>query len=201
MNDTRNSSYTVEQTNNKIILTIIKPNHVFLKSIQVVIPGSIPNQTGNKLFFHASNIRSLTDYLKIGFLSYEQTLNLVGHLTSQIMYLNERKLEIIGFDLNDILVIGDSLFFIASPHNIFLTVGSSVLFDLPFYKPEFISPSIKTIMEIPSQVSYLEPRCSLAMLIVRCLGVGIEMDEIKFTRLYWFLRRCFRKVDGQMILI
>jgi hypothetical protein len=198
-------SYKIEQTNNKIVVTLIETNHVFLKSIQVVIPGSVVNQTGNKLFFHASNIRSLFDYLKTGFLSYEQTLILVGHLTSQIMYLNERQLEIIGFDLNDILVVGDSLFFIASPQNIFLVdknaSGSNILFELPFYKPEFISPAIKTIMEIPSQVSYLETRYSLAILIVRCLGVGIEMDEIKYTRLYWFLSRCFAKVDGPMILI
>jgi len=187
------------ETNNIINLNI------FLSSIQQVVANSLKNERETKLIFYASTVLTLADVLKNQSLTYDECLIMVGCLSTQLMYLNERNITIMGFDLDDILVLNNmSMFFIASPQYLKNVYNKKIDFDLPFYKPKFVSPLIEAVESIPSCVPCFVDRCSLAMIIIHAFGISLldlNLDSIKNTKLYWFLKRCLNHYDGRMILI
>lgn len=179
--------------------------NVFLSSIQQVVANSLKNEKETKLMFHASKVLTLADVLKNQSLTYEECIIMVGCLSAQLMYLNERNITIMGFDLDDILVLNNlTTFFIASPQHLKNVFNKKIEFDLPFYKPMFVSPLLEAVESIPSCVPCFIDRCSLAMIIIHAFGIcdlDLNLDSIINTKLYWFLKRCLNHYDGRMILI
>jgi hypothetical protein len=128
---------------------------------------------------------------------------MIGCLSKQMMFLNERNISFVGVGLSDILVLNDlSLFFIASPaHLKYISKNrTTITFDAPFRKPRFISPLVEQVVSIPSSVTCLVDRCSLAMLVIHAMGI-LDLESIKGTKMYWFLKRCVGHYEGRMILI
>jgi len=118
------------------------------------------------------------------------------------MFLNERNISFVGVGLSDILVLNDlSLFFIASPaHLQRISKNRTIIFDAPFWKPKFVSPFVEEVASIPSSVTCLVDRCSLAMLVIHAMGI-LDLESIRGTKMYWFLKRCLTHYEGGMILI
>jgi len=178
---------------------------IFLSSIQQVIANSLKNEKQTKLIFHASKVLTLADVLKKQSLTYEECVIMTGCLSTQLIYLNERNITIMGFDLDDILVLNNiSMFVIASPQYLKNVYNKNIEFDLPFYKPKFVSPLVEAVESIPSVVPCFVDRCSLAMIIIHSFGAShldLDLESIKNTKLYWFLKRCLNHYDGRMILI
>lgn len=198
-----NNNYILEMKNTKTYYIEDACVKLFISSIQHVVGNSLKNNEGTKIIFHASNVVTLADVLAKRHLTYDEALVMVGFLTKQLMFLNERNVTILGFDLKDILVLNDvSLFFIASPMNVKGISGKKIDFDLPFYKPEFVSPLVADVSSIPSSVSCFVDRYSLAIVVIYAIGMSnMNLDLIKNTKLYWFLKRCLDHYEGRLFLI
>jgi hypothetical protein len=203
-------SYKISNYNksNKHILEIVgRLEHgllsLFLSSVQKVIMNSLKNMDETKLIFDASNLETLESVLKKDMLTYDQSLCMIGCLSKQLLFLNERNISWVGLGLSDILVLNDlSLFVVASPANLHYICKNrtTITFEMPFCKPTFISPLVEWVDSIPSSVTCVVDRCSLAKIVIHSMGI-LDLETIHGTKMYWFLKRCLEHYEGRMILI
>jgi hypothetical protein len=178
--------YSIRNNNKKTssIYTISWTSHtdpLFLQSIKHVIPHAI-FKDGYCIDLMATSICSV-DSMEF---DYDMLVLLAKCISNQIIFMEKRRQTFIGFELADILCVGDSKhFFIANSARI---VSWDTRISVPFIKPTFTSPEIRDLIKLPAYVSALTGRYSLATLIVALLGGS--PDAIKYTKLYWFLHRC-----------
>lgn len=152
-----------------------------LQSIKQVVPfATLKSATAIDIM-----TTSLSDIRQTVF-DYDMLVLLVQCLITQIVYLEKRRKTFLGFELEDILSVGDGkYFFIANSSRI---VSYDTRMCVPFVKPTFTTPGIKNIVKLPAYLCPLTARYSLGELVRSLLGDSI--DVIKYTKLYWFLKRC-----------
>ena len=158
----------------------------FMQSINAVIPYAIL-KSNNKIDIISTSVKPLTIELAINF-EYDTFVRLAKCISRQILYMEKRGITLVGLELSDILVANQD-FIVANYKRVVSYSDSMIRFITPFYKPTFTSLEIKRLVKLPSNVSYLTAHYSLGSLIVFLLGDSI--DAIKYTKLYWFLKRCF----------
>ena len=74
--------------------------------------------------------------------------------------------------------------------------------------PLFNNPEIIKIKELPSKINYKCSYYSLGLLIGYCLfgsdilekNIEEILESISFTKLYFFLKRCFDNLDERCLL-
>lgn len=154
---------------------------LFLQSIKHVIPHAILKD-GHCIDLIATSVCSV-DSVEF---DYDMLVLLAKCISNQIVYMEKRRQTFLGFELSDILCIGDGKYFFIS--NSSRIVSCDTRLTVPFIKPTFTSPEIRDLIKLPAYVCQLTGRYSLASLIVALLGGSI--DTIKYTKLYWFLHRC-----------
>jgi hypothetical protein len=163
----------------------------FMQSINAVIPYAILN-SDNKIDILVTSVKPLTETMAIKF-EYDTLVRLAKCISRQILYMEKRGITLVGLELSDILVVNQD-FFVANYKRVVSYSESMIRFITPFYKPTFTSKEIKGLVNLPCNVSYLTAHYSLASLIVFLLGGdsnNSKVDSIKYTKLYWFLKRCF----------
>lgn len=183
-----------------------------LVKTQLLFPGIIENK---QLSFKAVSIEYLT---KTHIKTEHDYINLMESISSQLFYLEKKGYTFYGFDLKDIIIIDKNIFIILNTSYL-KKINKDTLslqFTSPFKKPFFSSPEIVSITSIPSQISYKSIYYSIGSLIVYLrfnqnllfdnkVTTENEIEEtieaIKYTRLYWFLKRCFEKnIDDRYLL-
>lgn len=157
----------------------------FLQSLKEVIPICCVNT--DSCYIPSNKIKPLTN----DYLNYELAVRLAECISKQILYLERRGLTLTGFDLTDILCVDDGRYFIAANYErIVPHTNQLIRFFVPFYKPIFTC--IKG-NKLPITSSYLNARASLGLLLIHLLDGDI--NNIRYTKLYWFISRCLKTPD------
>lgn len=174
----------------------------------------------NSIFFTAETVQTLSEYLKTRTntkMSERECAKLIYNLTTQIQYLEEHEYILYGYNLNDILVINEQTFFIASANYILpLEIDTkSIVFYSPIIRPVFPSPELLELTNLPSSIHYKSGYYSLGVLVTFCIlsknviQTTVSSDKeieailrpIKYSKVYWFIRRCLNKRYEQRVLL
>jgi hypothetical protein len=166
------------------------------------------------IIFTAETVKPLSSLLQKGKLTNQETIKMIHDLSKQIAYLETNLLAFIGFNLEDILVINDDTFFIANTKRLFKTESSTnhIYINTPIQKPYFSNPELNELTKLPSKIDYRASYYSLGALILFCatnIYIFAELKEdncdilkpIYYTKIYWFLRRCFHETCEKRILL
>lgn len=174
----------------------------------------------NTIIFSAEKVERLSDYLDTcenGKMDYLSAIKLIHNISRQICYLYENNFAFYGFDLDDILVVNKSIFFVASSNNLLPIVDEkNIIFYNPIKMPYFSNPELFSIHSLPYEINYKCSYYSLGLIVVYCLmnnyllvGNEIKTDKeidkalslIKYTKMYWFLKRCMNSTCNKRILL
>jgi hypothetical protein len=165
------------------------------------------------IIFTAERICPLSMFLKKGLLTTSQSIKMIHDLSKQIAYLETKLHAFYGFNLDDILVINDDIFIIASAKHLseMNSKDKCIYFYTPIDKPYFSSPELNELTRLPSKINYRLSYYSLGALVLFCLTniyISAELRElhqileiITYPKLYWFLKRCFNEKCEQRILL
>jgi hypothetical protein len=167
------------------------------------------------IIFTAEKVNSLSVILKEGKLTNHQIIKMIYDLSKQIAYLEINLISFYGYNLDDILVINDNTFFIASTKYLakISAKDCNIYFYKPIDKPYFYSPELNELTKLPAKIDYRASYYSLGALILFCstniyiLSESIEEDfldsleSINYTKPYWFLKRCFNEDCKKRILL
>ena len=174
----------------------------------------------NQIIFSAETVETLSDYLDKSpnaKMNYLDVIKLIHNITKQMNYLYENNFSFYGFDLDDILVINKSLFFVASSNYLLPVVDkTNILFYNPIKMPYFSNPELFKLTSLPYEINYKCSYYSLGAIVTYCLlnkyllvgneiksdqEIEKELSSIKNTKMYWFLRRCLNIMCDKRIIL
>jgi hypothetical protein len=181
-------------------------------------------QEAEAIMFTAQTVKPLSILLQKGKLTNRQTVKMIHDLSNQIAYLETNMLAFFGYNLEDILVINEDIYFIANTKHLLRMESSGKIessskneskhlyFNNPIEKPYFSNPELNELTKLPSKIDYRASYYSLGALVLFCatnIYIFAELKEdnrdilkpIYYTKIYWFLRRCFLKDSKQRILL
>lgn len=161
----------------------------------------------NYVSYNVESIQTINQYIerKDGILRYSDTLNLFVTLGSQLVNLDRNGYVYPFLDLNNILVLNDSLFIYVNGENIVKKErNNTITISKPYKKNFLFSPELYQITELPSVVPSNSWIYSLGSLCVYCLtgkkererkkdGYKMIIDMIQDTKLYFSILRCIER--------
>ena len=158
------------------------------------------NKNGDKIEVFAESLQSLRQYLEQQRdRSVQDCIKMIYDLGSQILFLERKGEGILFFDLDDIIVLNDNFFLFVNAsklmpiHDERLSIRS--LYDIS----SFIAPELKEISHLPASVPISVAYYSLALLIIYCLNIDIEI--LKYSKIYAFLKRCMATDPAERIFL
>lgn len=168
-----------------------------------LLPGVHYNSETEDLSFVAESVETLERKLQTQKLSHNACVQMIYCISKQLDELESLHKMFYGLDLNDILVINDSIFIIANPKYLMQMSDKHITFYSPFEMPSCASPELKSIQSIPTEVHFKTIYYSLGEVIVKSLGLSLKQLEIElsYTKMYWFLKRCFEKEPSKRSLM
>ena len=185
-----------------------------------ILTNAFHDPRKNSIFFTAASVQTLSEYLKTrtnNRMSERECAKLIYNLTTQIQYLEENDYILYGYNLNDILVINEQTFIVANTQYILPLESEtkSIVFYSPIIKPIFCNPELLELTNLPSSIHYKSSYYSLGVLIAFCLlnknliqngpvtdkELEIILKSIKYSKVYWFIKRCFNKRYEQRVLL
>jgi len=185
-----------------------------------ILEHSFYDDETNTLIFTAEKVELLSNYLDLKHdrkMDYITTIKLIQYLTKQINYLNSHNFGFYGFDLDDILVINNNIFFVATSKYILPMLDTnSLIFYYPIKFPYFSNPELFNLTSLPGEINYKCSYYSLGALIVYCLlnnyllvgneiksieEIEYSLTPIKNTKMYWFLKRCLSPITSKRLLL
>ena len=223
----KTKSYNVKQmpNTNSFILSIINHNNndtltniynsiTKTKLLSSFFLNEAENEVNQEtITFTAETVKPLSTFLQKGKLTNQETIKMIHDLSKQIAYLETKMHVFYGFNLDDILVINDDTFIIASAKHL-ATMNAKdkcIYFYTPIEKPYFSSPELNELTKLPSKIDYRISYYSLGAFVFFCLTniyIFAELKElhqildiITYPKLYWFLKRCFHEKCEQRILL
>ena len=216
-------TYKIEHISNTNSYTLTIQNgstHEIYKSISEtnILSNVFFDDTNNveTIMFTGETVKPLSVLLKECKLTNQQIIKMIYDLSKQIAYLEINLMSFYGYNLDDILVINDNTFFIASTKHL---VGINakdynIYFYKPIIKPYFSNPELNELTKLPAKIDYRSSYYSLGALILFCstnIYIFAELiegnreerflDTINYTKPYWFLKRCFNEDCKKRILL
>jgi len=180
-----------------LVLSIMKTN---------LIPGAIYNDNDDSISFVAEKVNTLEDFLKVP-MTQNQCVKMIYCITKQLEELEKcpKKLGFYGIDLNDVLVINEDIFIIASSAYLRHILNDRFFFYSPFHLPLFSSPELLSIKNLPADIHYKCFYYSLGGLCIHCLFKenenNVSLESISYTKMHWFLKRCFAEQPEKRSLL
>ena len=168
------------------------------------------DSVNNELFFQANSVCNLLEYMKEKqknglVMDYEQSMYMIACLSEQIFYLENQHFSFLGFDLQDIIILNNNIFFIATNQYLMpFNNNNHISLLSPFVKPYFSSPEILELTKLPAFIHYKSCYYSLAALVIYCLlgeylfkgneiknerELDILLQPLFSSKMYWFLKR------------
>jgi hypothetical protein len=156
----------------------------------------------NKLTIHSESIMTLNDYLNKNInkinknMSYDNVEQMILYLGNQMIIMAENNKGILFFrqSCDDIIILDNEFCFISDlTHVVPINNKEQLTLNYPLKIEGFTSPELENVTSLPVNVSITSSYYSLALLCVKCLGlglVGLDLGMIKNTRMYFFLKRC-----------
>lgn len=121
---------------------------------------------------------------------------LMSNLVNLILYLEEQKYSLLTISISDIVVIDKLHFIYMNSNNIVPIVSDHISITTPVEKSDFLSPELKQLKSIPSNIYFTSCYYSLATLVFYALFKvnyttdTMELKKIYYSKLYFFLIRC-----------
>ena len=214
--------YNLEQTNNTDQFTLyIKGSTELREEIYKSINNTrlltniFLDDENDTIIFIAEMAVTLTTFLKKGCLTMTQSVKIVYDLSKQIEYLETSGYAFYGYDLDDILVINDTTFIIASSKYLLDIEENNITFNIPINPPYFSTPELNKLTSLPSKINYRSSYYSLGAVVLFCLlniyvfselemnntEIDQLLEPICYTKMYWFLKRCFNEKSEQRLLL
>ena len=156
-------------------------------------------------------------------LSYNDSLILIHYLSLQQTFLERNGCGFFKLSFEDIIIIESNLkrefveldvngdndsgsflyFAYLNPYHIKQINKGNIIFNSPFIMDCFCAPEILALSVIPAAVSYKCFYYSLGVLVIHCLGLGLDSDlELIYdTKLYWLLKRIMVIEPNKRILL
>ena len=171
-----------------------------------ILTSAFHDPRKNSIFFTAGLVQTLPEYLKSrtnNKMSERECAKLIYNLTTQIQYLEENNYIVYCYNPNDILVINEQTFIIASAEYILPLEEEtkSIVFYSPIIKPFFGNPELLELTNFPSSIHYKSGYYSFGLLCAYCFvsktavapatnaDVATVLAPIIHTKIYWFLKR------------
>jgi len=189
-------------------------SNVFISEAESDKQRDNEDQEESEIIFTAETVKPLSIFLQKGKLTKQETIKMIHDLCRQIANLETNLLAFYGYDLDDILVINDDTFFIANTKNLVKIesiINKNIFFYTPIIKPYFSNPELNELTKLPSKIDYRSGYYSLGALILFCstnIYIYSELKEVNeillplhYTKLYWFLKRCFHENCKERILL
>ena len=135
---------------------------------------------------------------------------MIDELTRQMTHLKNLSYGFYGIDISDIMVVDDTFIFCSCEH-LMPIIENEIQFYAPIKTPYFSNPELNELTKLPAKIDYRSSYYSLGALILFCstnIYIFSELKEtdiilspIYYTKLYWFLKRCFHEDCKQRILL
>jgi len=193
----------------KKIIQFSTPQPILIESIldlkRLHSPSTSDNYT--KLAFFANDVCDLPTYLERSYqkkgtklLSYDETLQLMFCLGEQLFHLENRGGSYLTLDSTKIFVVDDTHFLYLDDRVLPLDKNTNTIkITTPFSKKlPHLAPELKEADELPFIVSYKCVYYSVGSLLSSCL---IPLEQLKGTKLYSFLERCFEEEAEERTLL
>lgn len=215
----KTKAYKIEQTAKTNSYTLYLQVHIneLYESITKtnILSGAVldDDDINESIIFTAESVKPLSTFLKKGKLTNQQAIKMIHDLSKQIAYLEENLLAFYGYDLDDIIVINEDTFFIANTKCITKIDAKEkcIFFNNPINIPYFSNPELNKLTKLPAKLDYRSGYYSLGALILFCstnIYIFSELKEIDailspiyYTKLYWFLKRCFHEKSEERIML
>ena len=184
-----NKFYTIESE--------IELNKILLYK-NLISSGKI-KQTNNDILLMVDNIESLDKYLKKNNnkLEYNKAEKLLKDLIIVIDSLSNYGLMFVNLDINDIIVIDESIFMFINYNNIYkVTDDNSISIEDILTSSRFNNKNEFVQESIPYSINIKTIYYNIGNLIFYCLfnklydNNKLSIYPIYYTKLYWFLERC-----------
>ena len=178
-----------------------------------ILPNAFYNDEDQVIIFTAEKVSTLSAILSKGSLTMKNAINMVSNLSKQISYLQAHNIAFYGYNLDDIIVINETIYIIANTKNMLdIDEGTEgIYFNSPINQIKFTSPEVIKLTKLPSNVNYRSSYYSLGALICfSLLNINICSNEtniekilepINYTKMYWFLKRCFLPKSEERLLL
>lgn len=159
--------------------------------------------------FKAEKQETLSTFLarKKNRISYQDAQNLLLDVGDQIQTLEKANYGIPVINIDDILVINETLFLLINDKNILTSSKGKITIDTPIRKNKFCAPEMCKVHKIPTDISIKAGIFSIAALTSFCL-TGLDeknykksLESIWQTPLYWALMRCLDPKPKNRILL
>ena len=156
-------------------------------------------QTNNDILLMVDNIESLDKYLKKNNnkLEYNKAEKLLKDLIIVIDSLSNYGLMFVNLDINDIIVIDESIFMFINYNNIYkVTDDNSISIEDILTSSRFNNKNEFVQESIPYSINIKTIYYNIGNLIFYCLfnklydNNKLSIYPIYYTKLYWFLERC-----------
>ena len=208
------NEFKIYKTNrNNYMIKLLESNEKLLNSItKTNFFLDTTTSTDNKtIIINAENIISLIDFKKknkkeknTSNLSYEDCLHSLYSLTKQMEYLLKNESSCFyNYEPDKVIIINNYIYlYLSTSHLVEIKKNNLKLispFDIQSY---YLSPEIKNIKTLPSEINYKAVYYSLGLLILNLLN-NIEDDiqinakekmmSIEGTKLYYYLIRCMEE--------
>jgi hypothetical protein len=217
----KNKKYEIDQINDFIYSIKVQGENkdIMFSMLKKMIKNSFYDKEVDSIIFPAESVKDFKNFLmEFNYLLPEKNcIKMIDDLSKQIIYLTKNNYGFYGFDINDIIVLDERTYVICSSEYLLPLIGDKMIFYSPINKPYFFSPDINNIYELPSEISYKCSYYSLGILIIFSFlnkyllkGNEIKTEEeiekeincIKDTKIYWFLKRCLKtKSDSRELLL
>ncbi len=184
-----NNFYTIESET--------ELNKTFLYN-NLISPGKI-KESNNSITLMVDNVESLDKYLKKNNnkLEYNKVEKLLKDLIIVIDSLNNYDLMFVNLDINDIIVIDESIFMFINYNNIYkVTDDNSISIEDILTSSRFNNKNEFVQESIPYSINIKTIYYNIGNLIFYCLfnklydNNKLSIYPIYYTKLYWFLERC-----------
>lgn len=172
-------------------------NKTFLYN-NLISQGKI-NESNNSITLMVDNVESLDKYLKKNNdkLEYNKVEKLLKDLIIVIDSLNNYGLMFVNLDINDIIVIDESIFMFINYNNIYkVTDNNSISIEDILTSSRFNNKNEFVQESIPYSINIKTIYYNIGNLIFYCLfnklydNNKLSIYPIYYTKLYWFLERC-----------
>lgn len=178
-----------------------------------LMPGANYNSSAQEISFVAEKVSTLSELLKTykdGKMPYSVCVRMIYCISRQLDELEKTHKFFYGLDLDNILVINDDIFLIASLQYLMPMSDKTFIFYSPFQMPFFSSPELLSTKSIPAEIHFKCFYYSLGGLFMHCLfgktqtdneDLEKTIDPISQTKMYWFLKRCFASDPSKRSLL
>jgi hypothetical protein len=154
--------------------------------------------TDKSIVFNASDVKSLTEFLKENKneMEYMLVIDLLKNLAMMKEILESKGIMFINLDLDDIIVIDSKRYLYVNYDNLYKLEGEDIIVEEIIDKfSKFMPKKEIDTKTIPLKINIKSIYYNIADLLIYCLFNKQYKDKetivyLYQTKLYWFLQRC-----------